>query len=732
MRDRLRRLNLLSPLLAFPALWVFGAALAQIHVLDVQSEWSTMTWIVVVMVPMAFVCGGAIGRELVLLRLLEPRQARLARGSTRQLRTLLLALVVVGWLELVHQFISAGVVPLLAGDIDGARTSLPGGPTIALTNCLTIAAVVALAVPRRLLSGESAFELAVAGVALLGFALAGGRGTVVLPIIVALLARWAYWGRPSGSVVGVGGVLVLAFLSLMFYVRTAQGTLEPFDRELYGSVVPDTPRPLVPLIPIHLGLAMNFEALAHIVDHFPRGAPFGHGAYNALGLDIIFSSAQDVSSVSAALTPPWLTSTLAGPLWADGGLVLVTAGLLFVGGAATASHVVAQRTGELRHALLFGYVFYLTLFGVYQNLWTQHMDWVVVTAGLVLVGAIATDPINPPGCAGALFRGRVVLSRLGRATARRWHLVAAATAVVIVISIAAVLAASDVGVDSVRDTQAVRGQLAREITLPMSAQSISPAARLLTDGDAPTDNEPLYVVEARPRQLDVERFQRIGKRRLERQRLSLDVAPRRARTTYDISRWTIDRNSVLFSMSESDTAVDVRGVIPNLPTNPVVTGRALVPSRQPGTVRSLAIARWSGARPDLFVIEHGSPMSRVDISVYSGESRFARRIVKFKAPLRGLDPKRWVVDVGRVTGSRPDLVLVTRNGSDSHAEVHVLDGDSRYQSFLLQRPLPLPVGLPDSYRFVFGSSLGFASVYGIDLRQSGRPKLSYFLLPGTA
>ena len=44
---------------------------------------------------------------------------------------------------------------------------------------------------------------------MVAFALQGGRGSVVLPIVVAILARWLYWGRPNAYVLTTGIVLAV-------------------------------------------------------------------------------------------------------------------------------------------------------------------------------------------------------------------------------------------------------------------------------------------------------------------------------------------------------------------------------------------------------------------------------------------------------------------------------------------------------------------------------------------
>jgi len=282
----LRRLNasLLSPLLVFPLAWALTALLSQIHLLDAQGPWSTVMVAVVVAVPLAFVAGGLIGQGIALATTALASARSETRISERTFRLILIAIVAVGLLEVAHQIVRAGTIPLLSGSIDEARFS-QGGPTILLVNLLTVAAILALTRPRDLLARESRFELATAAVALGAFGLQGGRGSVVLPVIVALVARWLYWERPSTYMLTAGGLIAFLAICFGFYLRTYQHPTTPFEAELFGEVLPPLPFVVKPLIPVYLALTTNFLALQGIVDHFPTVAPFGHGAYDTVALD---------------------------------------------------------------------------------------------------------------------------------------------------------------------------------------------------------------------------------------------------------------------------------------------------------------------------------------------------------------------------------------------------------------------------------------------------------------
>jgi hypothetical protein len=385
-----QRVGAEAPLLAFPALWLVCVGLAQIHLLEIQQPWSRLVWLVVLVVPVAFVLGGLVGREVA--RRPGPRAAY--RGDVdvparRRIRLALLVCAVVGNLEEVHQFVVGRTIPLFSSHIDVARFALPGGPTIILTDLLTVAAVVALVLPRRLFAREAIPEIAIAVFALSGFAFAAGRGGIVQAIAVAAVARWTYRGRPSTQVIVAGAAVLLVFSIAIFYVRTSQHTEDSLGVELRRKVYPTLPSIIRPLVPVDLALATNMEALARIAEYFPANEPYGRGAYDLHGFDLFIPEAKDIQTVSAQLSPPWVTSTVAGPFWADGGLPLVVAGVALIGAVVAGTWAWASRTRDLRFVLVAANLFFLALFGVYVNLFTEQVDWILITPLLWVFGAVA-------------------------------------------------------------------------------------------------------------------------------------------------------------------------------------------------------------------------------------------------------------------------------------------------------------------------------------------------------
>jgi oligosaccharide repeat unit polymerase len=416
VRRRLDLPALANPLIAFTALWFAGVALSQIHVFSFQRNWSAFVWAIMLLAPAGFVIGGLIGRDLVARRVTPSREAtELGPAQRRRLRILLVLCLAVGYAEMVHQFAAAGAVPLLAENIDATRAAQPGGPTVVLTQFLTVAMILGLLAPPRLLSWRAAPEIAAAGVASLGFLLAGGRGTIAIGLLGAALARMLYWGAPRPRVVLGGLALGYAALATMFFVRAGQHRGNAFEAELFDDVIPSTPVVLRPYLALHVGLTTNFNVLDRLTGVFPSVHAWGYGAYSTSGFDAVVPGTEQLSDVAKEVASPFITSTAAGPYFADGGAPGVVVGMALFGLVTVAAYTWARRSGSFVACMIGGYVTYIALFGVYTNLFTEHPDWAVVIPCLAVAGylvrlpedhgprrvaAALIDALRPPGSSG--------------------------------------------------------------------------------------------------------------------------------------------------------------------------------------------------------------------------------------------------------------------------------------------------------------------------------------------
>jgi hypothetical protein len=731
----LRRLNasLLSPLLAFPLAWIFGALLSQVHLLNAQGGWPAEMIAVVVAVPLAFVAGGLIGEGIAA----AATRLRAVRVETligeRTFRRLLLAIVAIGLLEVAHQFAKAGTVPLLSGSIDAARFA-QGGPTVVLTDLLTVAAILALTRPRDLFAREARFELAIAAVSIGAFGLQGGRGSVVLPIVVAILARWLYWGRPSPYVLSGGAVLAVLAISAGFYLRVYQHPMTPFESELFGEVLPPLPFFLKPLVPVYLAITTNFLALKGVVGHFPTVAPHGHGVYDAVALDNFISGAKHIGDVSALTTPPWVTSTVAGPLWADGGLGWIVPGVALTGVIAGGAYAAAIRTCSFRWAMAAAYLFFLSLFGLYTNLWTQQIDWLIVVPLLIVFGAVAEDPDEPPGLTGRI---------LGKIRAMR----AQPTAPEPAASAATPSSEADGEGQGPRPPRSYRAAmlagagaiavllvagLAIQATLPdpypvssvkRLPASVASARAIMTDGDHPVENSALWWVNVDGDEVTVRAIDpsRLDEGPSVESRFRLAGA---GSASYDVGRWPPLRSTALFVSRQRGN--DVETIVRDTEANRVYARFvSTVSPPLPGAVRDVSVATWAGReRPDLIIVDRNERDARVRVRVLSGMSGFERQVLATTLPFRGLAPSEWALDVGSVAAGdaederenpvyRADIALVQKDPDRAHANLKIMLGEDGYKGFEFQRDLDTPGAVAPDSVFMIGAEKGATSLYQV-------------------
>jgi len=739
----LRRLNssVLSPLLLFPLVWVLTALLAQIHILHVQGPWSTVMVAVVAAVPLAFLAGGLIGEGIASIATSAARARPPIRISRRAFRRTLLVLIGIGLLAVAYQFGRAGRPPLLSGSIDEARFS-EGGPTILLTDLLTIAVIVAMTRARNPFGRESRFELGLSIVALGAFALQAGRGNVILPVVVVIIARWLYWGRPSPYLI-TGGAL-LAFLAIVagFYLRTYQHPTTPFEAELFSEVLPSLPFFLKPLIPVYLILTTNFVALEGIVHHFPTTAPFAHGAFDAAALDRFFPGARHIGDVSGELTPPWVTSTIAGSFWADGGFALLVPGVAAAGALAAGAFGAAARTRSFRWCVVSAYLTFIALFGLYTNLWTQQIDWLIVAPGLLLLGAFVENPQAPPGVVGAAWgkirgmqRGGSAATAPPPASAEAEGAAseppsprgfgARAAIVCGAIGIAAVLIAGLI----VQRTLPEPFPLVKTMPLP---RSVASAQAVFTDSGRGSDNTQVYWVNRRGRTVRLHVFDPASRRTRSTTFRSSGLP---GKTYYDVGSWLPMAIPAIFEIQQAAKKIFVT-VRRSDDGAAIGAYSRTLPEPAPGVTRTYEIASYDAPRADLLLVDRGLSASRARLSILSGETGFRGQVFGTVLPFRGARPKHWSLGIGELAGKtfpngkvatpRPDILLVERDPGEEHSNLKVIAGEEGYGGFSYQRDIDEPGDIPASRIFVQGSYLGAPALFEVLPEAARRPLLKIF------
>ena len=742
----LRRLNasVLSPLLLFPVTWILVALLSQFHLIQAQNAWSTVMLAVVIAVPLAFVAGGLIGQGLALTttRLSSARSE--LRISERAFRRLLMALVAVGLLAVAYQFARAGTPPLLSGNIDTARFS-EGGPTILLTDLLTVAVIIAMTRARNPFGRESRFELITAIFALGAFSLQAGRGNVVLPIVVVIIARWLYWGRPSPYLLTAGGLVAFLAICFGFYLRVYQHPTTPFEAELFSEVLPPLPFFVKPLIPLYLALTTNFVALAGIVEHFPTSAPFGHGAYDAVALDRFVSISRNVSDVSGGLTPPWVTSTIAGSFWADGGFPVLVPGVALAGILTAGAYAAAIRTRSFRWSLVAAYLLFVAVFGLYTNLWTQQIDWLVVTTLLLIFGAFAESPESPPGVVGGIWGKIQKIGARGSTTpapppaAERPEHGSESSAggprlphgakVAIVCGLASIAALLVAGL-IVQRTLPEPFPLVRTMALP---NSVAHADAVFTDSGRGSDNTQIYWTNRSGSTVTLSTFDPVSRKT---KRTSFRRSGHPGKTFYDTGTWLPMSIPAIFEIQQAPKHIFVTVRRSDNGAALRSYSRTLQAPRQ-GVDRSFEIASYNSPRADLYIVDRGLTTARARLSILSGETGFRGQVYGTILPFRGARPNHWSLGVGELAGKetlpgrkpvtpRPDLFLLERDPDQEHTSLKVLAGEENYGGISYQRDIDEPGDLPASRIFLQGSWIGAPSIFEVIPNAPRGPLLKIF------
>lgn len=624
-------------------------------------------------------------------------------------------LLAVGYGALTYQFASAGHIPLFSRNIDLARVALPGGPTAVLPSALGVVVIATLTRRQRLLSREAFPEFLVAAVALLGATLQGGRLPIILPLAIVLVARSIVWGLPRRELIIAGVLFVAALFTTAYYYRASQHPWTPFESELLHEVLPSIPWFLRPLVPLHIALVTNLDALSHITTQFPIVQPFGHGIYSSAAFDSVLPAARHVSAVSATISPNFITSTFAGPLWADGGLPLVLIGAGLFGFMSTLAYAYARRTRRVSFVFLSAYLYVVALMGIYLNLFTDTADWLLLIPLLFGVGLFGEVK---PAAGGRASKPQRPQRRLTRAVLVTAGLIAGADLV----------AASALGM-ILRGPQ---GVFKAEVSVPITLA----AAHVFSDGDVFGKKLVLWSAHPARRSLDISRLSFDFPDFWERRTHAFTVEPiERVRSVggpvvVDVASFRIGESEALFTAAQTGARLRIRVFDLRALQRPA---EYLVPVGAPPAhvARQIEVSRWSGAIADLFVIDLSAPPTRIRVRVFSGESGFQAKLVDVRTRPLASSWTYLSVDVGRLGGPKPDLLVVDRRGQSGRLELHLASGESRYQHFVLDVPTEIRARDAGRYRVLLAARDGLPAVAAIDMRK--KPATVSFLdLPNLA
>lgn len=673
--------TLLSPVVLFPLLWIVGVLLAQIHLLSAQFRWSQTMIAVAITVPVAFYLGGLLGSCISLNVTSRPNLIR-RHVSPRAVRVILLIMVVIGFAELAHQFMKIGGVPLLSSDGNIIRFN-QGGPSIVLVNLLTVAGLIAFTLPRDLFATESRFELGIILLCIMAALLQASRGSIVLLLFAGIAARWIYWGRPKISLIFVALVAAVSIVSLGFFIRARQMVYMPFESEFFLDILPSVPFILRPLLPIYLGLTVSFYGLQQIVSHFPDIIPFGAGAYNSIGLDRFIPGSLSISAVSEEISSPWITSTIAGALWADGGLPVVAFGSLLGGFVSGVVFSAAVRTRSIGWSAASGYILYTALFGLYTNLWTQQVDWVMVTLGVVIMGTF----MKPKP------RDNILDSVRRLSVPRRLSMVLK----LVIASLATLtLLAVIVSLLPPRPLESAKSAIVRNPT--SSGDPIGVVSNGAYRG--------VYWVKKRS-----DRWRVLLRGDLSNHRVPVTIGAipaSRSPGTFLVGPLVGSGGLGLWELRQLTGRVQVR-VTPM--SKLMHYGHADLEQREfsirlgkgeASSTRQFLIVNWDGREPDIATIDQSAPSRRPLIRIFSGESGFREMLLNRTLPVYVRKDNLWSFVIGSIDGRgasdrnpTPAIVALRRRIRDRDFEIRVLSRILDPKAPVYRREVDIPIN-PDA------------------------------------
>jgi oligosaccharide repeat unit polymerase len=401
------------PHVALPLVWFTAVTVAQLKLLNYETEWTTETTLLVFGGPLVFAAAGAAGSGRAIR---PPRLAGVNELRPSRLRTAAIVLLVAGIGGMALKVGRLGGVPLLADQIDQLRSvggvKIPAYITF-LTDCFFLsawAAMLSFAVTGSL--GGRLMDASLALLGLTGVAFSASRNNLLLALLVPVVflyltgATRTLTGWRAVGIAGVG-ICVMTIASGLFYLRTEQHKEAQFESYFYADVVQSTTPALRPLLPVYVGLATPLETLNRVVQAFPDRS-LDVGTYSVPGIPPQISPVgprSDIYVVTGGLSRPYYfnVATYQGAFYADGGAWLVL----------TASAVLGLSAGLIRRKLLarnsvgalgvLAYLTYVVVFLFYEDLagfYTLSVAWdVLIIIAVVRFVRAAPEPrraIVPP------------------------------------------------------------------------------------------------------------------------------------------------------------------------------------------------------------------------------------------------------------------------------------------------------------------------------------------------
>lgn len=389
---------LTSPLILLGVPLLLSLAAAMVPITRIFGDWSLDTLslaIAIVAMPLA-----GVGAAMLAAGGGTPRLERGTAVTPRPGRLIATCLLmcVAGATVYALEWSRIGGPPLLSPRIDEARFSLDVGALHVFTQGLPLAMLVAtwarvaratsFTAPQR-----RALEAIICFVPIV-LVLGGGRALVLLPLITALVVAGRYLSPRSGRrILIVIPIAILVFSSAVFLARLGQQSSNQVVGTVLYSEAGTNSSPVESVYgAMSISLGQQLRVVAELHDADVETPPFTSSIWFAHNL---FDRAVDPHTITAPNAGGWFTSTYAGQLLLDFGLIPALLFGFILGAGAHALYLRFARGRSVTIIWVYAYLAGPITLAFYLNVFLYFVYPIIDVIALLVLSRLLIEPAPP-------------------------------------------------------------------------------------------------------------------------------------------------------------------------------------------------------------------------------------------------------------------------------------------------------------------------------------------------
>ena len=388
------RLDLFSPIVAFPLLYLvwFGvASIPLLHDLDPPRALTPIAteWPIYALGLGAWFVGTWLASRVLGVTPVAGEHRPLERFDSRRLFVACVILFAVA-ATATAAIVARRSTPLLTSKVEATRLLLTssGWERLLFTGFATVAILVLAHAARERFRIALRFW-ALLALSILGLATAGERGLVVLPVACGVILAHYLWRalRPAHLATVLLPLAVFASATVIYRGTNTYGPQYVAELQRISGV----PRAALPAIPIYQGMWSGPNVFYRLQDVVPAKVGHGWGTYAAAPLVSFLPGEQEwaADAIKRTLDDRFIglgePATLLGAFYLDFGFVGIAVGMAVAGFALTALYRRLRLRRDLFTTILFAhasFVAFLSLYGDLYNgnpllLWNGALTWLV-------------------------------------------------------------------------------------------------------------------------------------------------------------------------------------------------------------------------------------------------------------------------------------------------------------------------------------------------------------------